>query len=46
MLGPCNLLDWQDQMYRGNIKPVFRVLGPSLPGHREGSFYTFVKDVT
>ena len=45
MLGPRNLLDWQDQMYRGNIKLVFGVLGPSLPRFREGSLYFCVKDV-
>ena len=45
MLGPCNLADWQDQMYKGNIKPVFGVLGPSLPRLREGSLYIFMKDM-
>ena len=45
LLGPRNFLDWQNQMYSGNIKPVFRVLGPSLPGLIEGSLYICVKDV-
>ena len=30
----------------GNIKPIFGVLGPSLPGLREGSLYAYVKDLT
>ena len=42
LLGPRNLLDWQDQMYKGNIKLVFGVLGPSLLGLKEGSLYTCV----
>ena len=43
VLGPRNLSDWQDQMYKGNIKPIFGVLGPSLPGLREGSLYVYVR---
>ena len=39
-LGPRNLLDWKEQMNRGNIRPVFGVLGPSLPGLGEGSLYS------
>ena len=32
-------------MYKGNIKLVFGVLGPSLPGLKEGYLYKYVKDV-
>ena len=33
-------------MNRGNIRPAFGVLGPSLPGLKEGSLYAYVKDLT
>ena len=42
MLAPYDLQDWHEQTLQGTTSNHLGVLGPSLPGLREGSLYVSV----